>query len=222
MDSIAADDLFDERGEVSWHRPILQGDVFRDVVLPGFGDGAHYVQILTHPCSMRQGLALNERIQVAPVVEYQKVKNWNEHGKVMPMPDLFEDGVHWATRFVDATAAPSSALGMGNRIATLSQPGIFILQQRYVRHTTRVILPLDKFREQSAPVLTEAEIQETWARVVLDGAEPTAESIAAAQESFEAWLDENDKERRKALASELNHAGLRRAVKASAEAHRQG
>lgn len=64
MDSIDAEDLYEELGAVSFSRPILQGDVFENVVLPGFSEELRRVQIVTHPCSMRRGPVLNERIQV--------------------------------------------------------------------------------------------------------------------------------------------------------------
>jgi hypothetical protein len=37
MDQIESESLYDERGNVSWARPLLQGDVFDGIVLPGFG-----------------------------------------------------------------------------------------------------------------------------------------------------------------------------------------
>ena len=64
MDQIEPDALYDERADVSRARPLLQGDVFDDVVLPGFGEEPRRVQIVAHPCAMRTGATLTPRITV--------------------------------------------------------------------------------------------------------------------------------------------------------------
>ena len=73
MDQIEPDALYDERADVSRARPLLQGDVFDDVVLHGFGEEPRKVQIVAHPCAMRTGATLTPRITVAPVEPYQLV-----------------------------------------------------------------------------------------------------------------------------------------------------
>ncbi|QXT63171.1 hypothetical protein [Tessaracoccus palaemonis] len=216
MDSIEADDLYEERGAVSFSRPILQGDIFEGVVLPGFGDEPKRVQIVTHPCSMRRGPVSNERIQVAPVDSYQKVGDWNGHGRVMPLPDLLSDGKWHATKFVDLTAVAAPELTLDRRIASLSHPGIHVLQQRLVWHNTRLTLDLAKFRQQSAPILAEAEMQELWIDAVLDEGARTADAVEAAGVQFQAWLSEDDNRRRAELDAEANHAKLRRETRAAA------
>lgn len=54
----------------------------------------------------------------------------------MPLAELL-DGKHYAAKFVDVTAAPSELLHLDDRIATLSDRGIYVLQQRIVKHYTR-------------------------------------------------------------------------------------
>lgn len=220
MDSIEADDLYEERGAVSFSRPILQGDIFEGVILPGFDDRPRRVQIVTHPCSMRRGPVINERIQVAPVESHQKVSDWNGHGRVMPLPDLLNDGKWHATKFVDLTAVSASELTPGRRIASLYHPGIHVLQQRLVWHNTRLTLDLVNFREQSAPVLAEAEMQELWIDTVLDAHGRTAEAVEAAGIDFQSWLSEDDHRRRGELDSEANHARLRRETRTTAASRR--
>jgi len=221
MDSIDAEDLYEERGAVSFSRPILQGDIFDSVVLPGFGEEPRRVQILTHPCSMRRGPVVNERIQVAPVGAHTKVSDWNGHGRVMPLPDLINDGKWHAAMFVDLTAVAAVELTPERRIASLSHPGIHVLQQRLVWHNTRLTLGLANFREQSAPVLAEAEMQELWIETVLDESAQTAASVEAAGATFQAWLNEDDGRRRGELDSEANHARLRRETRIAASEHRR-
>lgn len=216
MDSIDAEDLYEQQGKVSLSRPILQGDIFDGVVLPGFGEDLRRVQIVTHPCSMRRGPVLNERIQVAPVEPHQKVADWNQFGRVMPLPDLLGDGKWHAAKFVDLTAVAAAELTPEGRIASLSHRGIHVLQQRLVRHTTRLTLELDRFREQSAPVLAEAEMQEGWVDILLCEDELTASAVQAAGARFQEWLSEDGGRRRAELDNEAMHARLRRETQTAA------
>ncbi len=220
MDSIDAEYLYEERGAVSFSRPILQGDIFEDVTLPRFDDQPRRVQIVTHPCSMRRGAVINERIQVAPVEPHQKVGDWNKFGRVMPLPDLLNDGAWHATKFVDLTAFAAGVLTPERRIASLSHPGIHVLQQRLVWHNTRLTLGLVNFREQSAPILAEAEMQELWIDTIVDKDARTAEAVEAAGVGLQAWLSEDDNRRRAELGSEANHARLRRETRAAAAERR--
>lgn len=217
MDALDADDLYEERTSVSYARPILQGDVFDGVIIPGLGESPHTVQVVMHPCSMRRGSQLVERVQVAPVMPYQKVGDWNGHIRVMPLPDLREDGTHYAAKFVDKTAVPIGALRLELRVASLTHQGILVLQQRIVMDDTRLDVEIGPLRTQSAPVLAEAEMQETWIESRL-GSSGTlnVEEVARAGDEFQAWLDEDDRKRRTELENEANHARLRKAVRESA------
>lgn len=218
MDAIEPDTLYDERGDVGWIRPILQGDVFEDVILPGFDDEPTLVQIVAHPCAMRSGPHLAQRITVAPVEPFQVVSGsgWNGNLRVMPLPELF-DGEHFATRFVDVTAASTALLGRSNRIATLSHRGIHVLQQRLIKHYTRLDVELEVLRRQSAAVLTEAELQEDWLDQVL--AEPDLLDDAAIDAEvtvFDEWLSSGSPSRRELLENDVNHADVRRQSRAAA------
>lgn len=73
MDQIEPELLYDECGDVSWPRPLLQGDIFDGIVLPGFGDSPMKVQIINHPCAMRTGANLTPRITVAPVEPHPRI-----------------------------------------------------------------------------------------------------------------------------------------------------
>lgn len=221
MDALTPDDLYEERNGVSYARPILQGDVFENVIVPGLGDTPLTVQVVMHPCSMRRGVQLVQRIQVAPVGAYEKVGDWDRHLRVMPLPDLREDGNHYAAKFLDTTAVPASSLTLENRIASLSRQGILVLQQRIVKDHARLDLPLNLFLEQSAPVLTEAEMQESWVEAALGVATAlNAADVEVAATDFQNWLDEEGGRRRKALESDLNHADLRREVRTAASERR--
>lgn len=220
MDQIDPDALYDERADVSRARPLLQGDVFDGVVLPGFGDEPRKVQIVAHPCAMRTGASLTSRITVAPVESYQAVSGnaWDGHPRVMPLAELAA-GSHFAAKFVDITACPAELLTKRRRIATLSTRGIFVLQQRLIKHYTRVETELEVLRSQSAPVLTEAELLWDWLETVLSEPEIDDEAVLHAEaELFEQWMRSGSPSRQERLRAETNHADIRRdAQRASVE-----
>jgi hypothetical protein len=213
MDQIEPESLYDERGNVNWARPLLQGDVFDGIVLPGFGDQPMKVQIISHPCAMRRGANLTPRITVAPVEPHSLVagqRGWDENLRVMPLPELIEEK-HFAPKFIDVTAAPAVLLARPQRIATLSHEGIYVLQQRLIKHYTRVEMSLELLRRQSAAVLTEAVLQWEWIEEVLTEAELADESaIEAEAKVFDTWLGEGDPSCRALLRSEIHHTDVRR------------
>ncbi len=220
MDQIDPDALYDERTDVSRARPLLQGDVFDGVVLPGFGDDPMRIQIVAHPCAMRTGPSLTARITVAPVEPYQVVsgKAWDGHPRVMPLAELVS-GNHFAARFVDITACPAELLTKERRIATLSDRGIFVLQQRLIKHYTRVETELEVLRSQSAPVLTEAQLLWDWLETVLLDLEIDDDAVLDVEaEVFEEWMRSGSPSRQERLRAETNHADIRRdAQRASSE-----
>lgn len=218
MDQIESEALYDERGVVSWCRPLLQGDVFDGVVLPGFGADPMMVQVVSHPCAMRTGTNMTPRITVAPVEPHASVtgRGWDGNLRVMPLAELV-GGRHFATKFIDVTAAPTHLLTRGRRIATLSNQGIYVLQQRLIKHYTRVEMPLDLLRRESAAVLTEAQLQWDWLETVLPEAEQVDESaIEAEARAFDGWLLEGTPSRRDALRIEIHHPDLRRQAQRAA------
>jgi hypothetical protein len=230
MDQIEPNALYDERGEVSWTRPFLQGDVFDGVVLPGFGDEPMKVQIVAHPCAMRTGVNVTERITVAPVAPHARVtgRGWNGNLRVMPLAELASDQ-HFATKFVDVTAAPAQLLTHERRIATLSHRGIYVLQQRLVKHYTRVEMDLELLRRKSAAVLAEAEFQQNWLEDVLTETEQTDKcAIEAESMIFDGWLAQrpnaDSPSRRELLREDIYHTEIRREVQraASDRTHERG
>jgi hypothetical protein len=82
-------------------------------------------------------------------------------------------------------------------------------------------VPLANFREQSAPILAETEMQELWIDAVLEEDARTADAVEAAGAQFQAWLSEKDNRRRIELEAEANHAKLRRLTRAIAIEHRR-
>lgn len=221
MEQIDPDALYDARGTVPWTRPIIQGDVFSGVTLPGFGEAPTLVQIVAHPCAIRRGTDLLPRITVAPLARHKQVlgagaEGWDGHLKFMPMPNLLSDGKHYATQFVDITAAPSEMLTLGNRIASLTNRGIYVLQQRLIKHYTRLEVDISTLRVQSSPVLEEAEQERDWIETVLGGEPDDIDAVTRESVAFDAWMREGDPSRRVMLGSEANHRDLRRQTHAAA------
>lgn len=219
MDPIESESLYDERGNVSWARPLLQGDVFDGMVLPGFGDLPMKVQIINHPCAMRMGANLTPRITVAPVEPHPPVTGqhgWDGNLRVMPLPELIDEK-HFATKLVDVTAAPAELLTRALRIATLSHQGIYVLQQRLIKHYTRVEMPLELLRRESAAVLTEGVLQWDWIEEVLTAAEQADESaIEAEAKVFDTWLGEGNPSSRELLRDEIHHTDVRKQAQRAA------
>lgn len=220
MDQIEPRALYDEREGVSRARPLLQGDVFDDVVLPGFGDEPTKVQIVAHPCAMRRGATMTPRITVAPVEPYQLVTGnaWQGHPRVMPLAKLVEEE-SFATKFVDVTACPVELLTRDRRIATLSHNGIYVLQQRLIKHYTRTEMPLELLRSESAPVLTEADLLWDWLERVLNDAEIGDDAALDAEAAvFEEWIRKGSPSPQMRLRTEIHHTDVRReAQRAAAE-----
>jgi len=140
----------------------------------------------------------------------------------MPLAGLVDDK-HFATKFVDVTASPAELLTRGRRIATLSHQGIYVLQQRLIKHYTRVEMSLEVLRRESAAVLTEAELEWDWLEQVLFGAELNqADVIEAEARLFDRWLAEGTPSRRARLSNEIQHTDVRREAQRAARERAQG
>lgn len=214
-------------------RPLMQGDVFTDVVLPDFDDDEQppYVQVTMHPCSMDTvGGRPRKRIMVSPVRPSTKLGSsaWRKRLKAMPLPKLLgPDKGDFITDLTERVSVRSIHLELSHRVAALSDDGILYLQQRLIMCDTRVPVRLGELLESNRAVFVETEIQEGWLEIAIDGVpDGLLESRRKeATEDFQDWLDEeivtttaNSAEadgdtkstRRAALHVKTTHAGLRR------------
>jgi len=231
-----ADDLYFARGvEVECFRPFMQGDVLRGLVIPGVddeeGDEDRLAMIMTHPCSMRQGPHLAPhlhavRIRKSEVIPLHK---WSSgYFRVMPLPSLFPERreTGYTGTFDTLGRIRSVDLAHQRRIACLSQDGLALLQQRFVHHLTRVVVPKLQLLEAMAHVLEEAELQEEWARELLANV-PGTELLSRLQseiELFDGFLSAK-RESGKTLRDDLRIPGLRASVRKEVRAEirrRQG
>lgn len=124
-----ADELYLSRNpDVNPYRPLLQGDVLRDIQIAGLDDAGLAI-VLTHPCSMRRGPALVPRQLVARVVDAAPfpLTAWaTGHMRSMPLPALVPDEPerHFVAQFEEVGAVPSAALVEAERLACLDPRGI--------------------------------------------------------------------------------------------------
>jgi hypothetical protein len=153
-------------GDIDPYRPICQGDVFADVQIPGIADPVTVV-VMSHPCAMRAGPRLRPRVMVALVSERASIPlgEWaTGHLRLMPLPGLNPERPEqsYAANLEEPTTIESSSLMIERRVASLTDNGIALLQQRHIHNHCRAEIPLALLYDVSAAVLEELELQETW------------------------------------------------------------
>ncbi|MEV4040865.1 hypothetical protein [Streptomyces umbrinus] len=142
----------------------------------------------------------------------------------MPLPELRgPDSDSYKADFLEFTSVASIDLPLTSRVAALSNEGVLILQQRLVYTTTRLLVRLEKFHEQMAPIFTELELQEDWVEEALEAAgdlnaTESNDVATSAASDFQNWLDEDDRIRRNSLSDAIQHSRLRRDARAACEA----
>lgn len=202
--------------------PVQQGDVFRGVAVPGLdhlsGSEVPLAMVFMHPCVMRKGAVLADRITVFRVrQETKKVKTYETyagHYSVMPLPDLFATGagLHFG-EFQMVGTVGGAMLNRTERVMSLSKEGRLLLQQRAVHHFTRHAPPLHDLRLRTRAVEREAELLTDWCEATCDSKGETADVVAAAEKDFDKYLTEET--RRDRLADDDSTNAV------VAEAHRE-
>jgi hypothetical protein len=189
----SADDLYLARspdlGGVSVLRPIMTGDIFRGVDIPGVGpeegDSERLALVVSHPCSMRLGAKLKDHVHSVRVVKCAPIK-LNEWPKRfydrMPLPDLTvivdpddissddpaaeialrtQEGAH-AALFDLRGRVESSQLALDQRIACLTEQGVAFLYQRMSHWDTRYAPQVEELMAACNPVFAEIDLWEEW------------------------------------------------------------
>lgn len=213
--------LYDDRGHVPPTRPITQGDVFREVDVPGFTDQPAAVLVLQHPCSMRAGAELRPRLTVVAIRGPQRIRpsDWQGYAWAMLLPNLLGDGSGYLADFRDVISVDSSLLLRSKRIAALTNYGVQVLHQRNIFYQTRLMVDISTLAQTFDPIATELELQYEWVEAAVAAAVDTSgeaqvlEVIAAAEREFNQYLDEKDRARRKSLQQPLLRADVRRQVR---------
>lgn len=220
------DALYRARGdEVSTTRPVLTGDVFTGIALPGSTGKTRKraVIVIQHPCSMRpNGVDLAWQLLVAEVTNRKELseEEWaTGHFNLMPLPgmrpDVESQARHQAANFDNLYMVPPDQLT--SRIASLSQLGVNLLLQRWVNFSSRVVVPSYDFHKQTVAFYEEADLVEEWCDEVQSG-----DQRADAQECM-TWLcaDIGGRTYQGMLKEAQAHSGVRKAMRAELKARRQ-
>ncbi len=199
--------------EVEAARPVLTGDVFPGVTVPG-ADGEGLAIVLTHPCSMRvDGVRLTKRlimVRVAPGEEIRFNRWRTGYFKVMPLPGL--TGAHHSARFDEMGLVESAALPTTERVACMTPYGVNLLQQRFIWYLTRFLVPTYRLGEASDAVFEEADMEEEWVAHAID----KGEDPGKAAQAFHDWIrssDESGANRQHQIKAPQRRAGLRRQMR---------
>lgn len=151
-------------------RPIMFGDVFRDVKCSRGGSISPLVMVMSHPCSMRRGAVLKKRILTAEVSTFTQnlsSARWqNGYFDFFPIQGAGKDN-RMAVNLTELHSADSSELLIGNRVMALSDYGVTVLLQRWIYQMSRDPVDLRELEELVAPVMAEIELQELWCEAAL-------------------------------------------------------
>lgn len=194
--------------EIGAHRPTFTGDIYRLAA-------QRLVMVLQHPCALRRGVDLHPKLLVASVAPDNLRSKWfNAPFSTMPLPKLI-DGKDYSANFVDLEVIASRDLPVHPRIAVLSQLGVNLLMQRWVHHSTRLVVPTHHYSDTTVGPFDEADLTEEWIEDrVDDGADPVE-----AERECASWLDVTTNNRpRRALLADPQHAS---SVRREARAHRK-
>ncbi len=199
--------------EVELARPVLTGDVFSGITVPGV-DGNGLAVVLTHPCSMRvDGVKLTERLLMVRVSPSDPIpfKAWGTgYFKVMPLPRLLGD--HYSARFDEMGLVKSASLSMARRMACMTPYGVNLLQQRFIWYLTRFLVPTHRLGEVSETVFEEADMEEEWVMHAIE----SGKGLDEAAQAFHDWIrasGESGIARQVQLREPQQRAGLRRQMR---------
>lgn len=220
------DDLYSARGaNVAIHRPVFTGDVFSGISVqaPRSEAKTKSVMVLQHPCAMRpDGVSLASNILVAEVHRFPILERarWTTSGKLMPLPDLLPSVTsskkNQAAFFDDTYHVHRDDLDLNTRVACLSESGLYLLLQRWVFHSSRVVVPASDFEEMNGHLVSEADIIETWC----EDAAAYDVDLAQARADAAAWLGEElgGRSRQHMLRESALRSGVRRGARSAIKA----
>ena len=216
------DDLYRARGdEVAAHRLVFTGDVFAGVTVrsPDGVEKQKTVLVLQHPCALRSnGVDLVSGLLVAETRKHRvlSAEEWTRFGRLMPLPALRPE-VESAKRDQAAFFESVYVVGadhLSDRIACLSQLGVNLLLQRWVRHNSRVVVPTTTLNEQVSGAYEEADVLEEWCERALEA----GVGLVEASSDCLAWLREDlggGQTRQRRLDDPQMRGALRRDLRAA-------
>ena len=200
----SSSDLYDYRLDGNSHLPLWlpynQGDIFAGVSLPGIESDSddNFAMLFMHPCTMREGVRLTQRVTMVQVRRKHATKVLDEprywkSPKVMPLPDLPGGGV--STHFADfmlISTVDSTVIPRDARVAQLSALGRHHMLQRIIFHLTRSAPSIDTIESSVLRVQAELALQADWvAAAAGDGVnELSEEQVQGYEASYQRYLDE--------------------------------
>lgn len=212
-------------GDLEPFRPILTGDVFRDITIPGVGIDHVFAAVVSHPCNMRGAAGqLLERIEMCPVTTYQDIPldQWPDgHFKVFPLPSFGSGFKAAAVRFEETGMVPKGELQLGRRVASLTERGTLILLQRLIFRKSRADVALATLERACAHVLAEAELLEEWNETIVSRraeiGEDLEDALAEEAQRFDEFLGTTPRigepSRRDSLTDQHRRPNVRREVR---------
>lgn len=220
----SSDELYIARGNpVEPWRPVMTGDIFRAVQIPGLEEHP-LAMVITHPCTMRgKAGALKDRLQALPVVAYNDVPlaAWpTGHFRVFPLPELDSGDASYAAKLDEIGVVETSNLSLVERVASLSERGVELLLQRFFNCFARVTVTIPTISEALASPLQEAELLEEWnerlAEPRVAAGEELGNVLASEAKEFDAFLSADGgsgRPLREGLANAAEAVGVRRSVR---------
>jgi hypothetical protein len=220
------DALYRVRGSVDMieHRPVMTGDVFKDVEL--YGPTAERtprkrtVVVLQHPCAIRNGAVhVVENVLVAEVKKHNLIslQEWAGYGKLMPLPALYPDldtsHRDQAALFDSMYLAHRDQLNI--RVACLSLYGVNLLMHRWIHHCSRALISTSDLNDVVLPAFEEVDLIEDW----LTDAIGMGRGQADAERDVDTWLNSDFRgtSRRRAIEDGRFRAEVRRDARSSVQ-----
>lgn len=196
----SADDVYLGRsGDTQPYRPILTGDIYSGIAIPGVGIEHDLAVLVSHPCNMRSaGGQLRDRVQMCPVTAHQRIpfENWPDgYFGVFPLPEFDTEGLeHAAGHFDEIGMVATTQLTADCRVSYLTERGILFLLQRSIYRSSRVDVTLDTLGRACRHVLAEADLLEEWNERLLPLREGQGvglvEALGLEAAEFDAYLSE--------------------------------
>lgn len=197
IDELAAprDDaeLYDLDPEALQLKPYMTGDVFASVeVAP---DETVDVMIVGHPCAIRGASGkLKTRLPCCVLKAIDReipYATWPDGDfDKFPLSVALGLAEHQTVRLLEWRSVHHKQLPRASRRATLTERGVYILQQRFTHAITRCAVPLADFERSSKRVMREAELEYEWVADLVD--DPTDErAISRLVSSYHRLLDKD-------------------------------
>ena len=203
----AVNDFYDYRGfsmglpDCPVERPFHQGDIFQGIEIPGviYSGGnpeEKLAMLFLHPCTMRDGPLLVERVSMIAVKPHDILRGGNpgkglwekSHFSKLPLYDLRKDGILFTANFLELGTVPSSELNKEDRVACLSILGRSYFSQRIINHLTRFTPTLAELKSNTEIVEQDFEGQWDWVEAAL-----TSQGLSSSQVTSVAQLTQLQK-----------------------------